>query len=89
MTDQLTPEQIEQLQFWRAASRTGSSLCTATTIALDLLAQVEQQPEPVSRDELTHQLRLRHASGFSQVAKELLSRYTITRKQPEGTDHGE
>lgn len=45
-------------------------------------------PEPVSEDELTHQLRLRRASGFGQVAKDLLARFDIYRKQPEGADHG-
>lgn len=86
MTDQLTPEQIEQLQFWRATSRIGSSLCTATTIALDLLAQVEQQPEPVSRDELVALIDEFNGRPGRMLAE--LSRYTITRK-PEGADHGE
>lgn len=55
----------------------------------------EQQPEPVSREELTDLAGReidrtapdRVAAAFS-ISRELLSRYTITRKQPEGADHG-
>lgn len=75
LTEQFEPPQRESSLAQRIAAQ-----CTCE--------YPSSSPEPVSEDELTHQLRLRHASGFSQVAKELLARFDIYRKQSEGADHG-
>lgn len=91
LTEQLEPPQRESSLAQRIAAQ-----CTCEyPYPRDIWAghhpncATEQQPEPVSRSEL-FDLVANGTCGECQnyLTDQLLSRYTITRKQPEGDNHG-
>lgn len=92
MTD-LTPEQIQQA---REIAQTVISYPyrvltgEGTTLARAVLALTEQQTEPVSRGELVNlfNVALPINAETNWLIDRLMSNFDITRKQPEGADHG-